>query len=86
MGVLDDLKAKLALSNQKIDILSTATDGVAQDVAHLKTLVGQNPGGIDAAGVAELSLLLDAQDEKLNTAATKMTALDAETDSSTPQP
>jgi hypothetical protein len=82
MGALEDIKAKLAISDQKIDILVTATDGVAQDVAHLKELVSQNPGGINAAGVAELSALIDAQDQKLATAGSKLQALDAETDPS----
>ena len=86
MGALEDIKAKLVLSNEKIAILTTATDGVAQDVAHLKRIISENPGGIDAAGVAEISALLDDQHSQITTAAEKIQALDAETDSSQTPP
>lgn len=82
MAALDDIKAKLAVSDQKIDILTTATDGVTADIAFIKAKLEANAGGIDAAGVAELTALVDAQSEKLSAAATRLADLDAQTDSS----
>jgi hypothetical protein len=86
MAALDTLKEQLATSDEEIDILTTAIEGVAQDIAFIKAKLEANTGGIDAAGVAELSALVNAQSEKLSTAATRLQELDAETDSSTPQP
>lgn len=87
MSALDDTKAKLVISNEKIDILTTAVTGVKQDTAFLKQKIEDltnTEGGIDAAGVAELNEIIDAQNTKLTTAADELSALDAETDSSTP--
>ncbi len=84
MGALDDVKAQLAVSDEKIDILSTATQGVAADVAFLKAKLEAAPGGIDAAGVAELLAIASAQSQKLSDAATQLADLDASTDSSQP--
>lgn len=80
MSALDDIKAKLATSDEKIDILNTATEGVTADIAAIKAKLEANQGGIDAAGVAELTALVDAQSTKLSEAATKLSDLDAETD------
>lgn len=81
---LEDLKAKLAASDEKITILTTATEGVTADVAFIKAKLEANTGGIDAAGVAELTSVVDAQSQKLSEAASKLQALDQETDSTTP--
>lgn len=82
MAALDDIKAQLAVSDEKIDILTTATSGVAQDVAFIKAkLDAAGQGGIDAAGVAELQTLVAAQSEKLTAAAQALADLDASTDS-----
>lgn len=81
MAALDDLKAKLAVSDEKMDIISTATEGVTADLAFIKEKLEAGANGIDAAGVAELSAVVDAQAEKLSVAAEKLTALDASTDS-----
>lgn len=80
MGALDDVKAKLVTSNEKIDILTTASEGVAKDIAAIKLKLEQNQGGIDAAGVAELSSIIDATNEKLTVQAQKLADLDASTD------
>jgi hypothetical protein len=79
MSALSDLKDKLSLSDQKIDALTTATTGLTDDVAHLKELISNNPDGIDAAGVAELNTIVDAQQAKLTEVGTKLTDLDAQT-------
>lgn len=83
MGVeLDEIKATLVISDEKIDILTTATAGVSQDVAFIKAkLDAAGAGGIDAAGVAELKGLVSAQSEKLTAAAQALADLDASTDS-----
>lgn len=80
-GELAAIKEKLALSDAKIDILSTATDGLALDVASIKAkLEAAGEGSIDPAGVADLLAIVTAQDEKLATVATKLSDLDAQTD------
>jgi hypothetical protein len=81
MAAIDVLKEKLALSDEKITILTTATQGVTADVAFIKAKLEANEGGIDAAGVAELTALVDAQSTKLTEAATALADLDASTDS-----
>ena len=82
MGALEDIKSQLAVSDEKIDILTTATSGVAQDVAFIKAkLEAAGAGGIDAAGVEELKVLVSAQSEKLTAAAQALADLDASTDS-----
>jgi hypothetical protein len=82
MGALEDIKSQLAVSDEKIDILTTATAGVSQDVAFIKAkLEAAGTGGIDAAGVEELKGLVAAQSEKLTTAAQALADLDASTDS-----
>jgi hypothetical protein len=86
MSALSDLKDKLAVSDQKIDALTTATTGLTDDVAHLKELISNNPDGIDAAGVAELNSIVDAQQAKLTEVGTKLTDLDAQTTRPTPNP
>lgn len=89
MSALDDIKTKLVTSNEKVDILTTAVTGVKQDTAFLKQKIEDltnSEGGIDAAGVAELNEIIDTQNAKLTTAADELSALDAETDSSTPSP
>jgi hypothetical protein len=89
MAAIDTLKEKLAVSDEKITILTTATQGVAADVAFIKAKLEANEGGIDAAGVAELTALVDAQSSKLTEAATALADLDASTDSTgggTPTP
>lgn len=79
---LEDIKAKLAASNEKIDILSTATEGVAADIAFIKAkLEAAGEGSIDPAGVAELLTIATAQDEKLATLATRLSDVDSQTDS-----
>lgn len=80
MGALDDIKAKLAVSDEKITILSGATEGLILDIAAIKAKLEANANGIDAAGVAELSGIVDAQSQKLTDAATKLADLDAQTD------
>ena len=83
MGALDDIKGQLAVSDEKIDILTTATAGVSQDVAFIKAkLDAAGAGGIDAAGVEELKVRVAAQSEKLTAAAQALADLDASTDSS----
>ena len=77
---LDDLKAKLVTSNEKIDIITTSTDGIKLDLASIKAKLEANAGGIDAAGVAELNTLVDAGNARLADAATALSDLDAETD------
>jgi hypothetical protein len=85
MSALSDLKDKLALSDQKLDVLTTATDGLTDDIAHLKELLANNPDGIDAAGVAELNSIVDAQQAKLTETAQKMADLDSQTERPTPE-
>lgn len=81
-GELTAIKEKLAASDAKIDILSTATEGVTADIAFIKAkLEAAGEGGINPADVAELLTIVTAQDEKLSLAAEKLTALDASTDS-----
>lgn len=95
MGALEDVKAKLATSNEKIDLLGTAVTEVAavvpevaKDVAFIKAKLEAQPGGIDAAGVAELLQIVTDQDTKvseiaqsLSTVKTSLQDLDAQTDS-----
>lgn len=81
MGKLEELKAKMAVSEEKIDTLTAATEGVAQDVAFIKEKLAQSQDGIDAAGVAELETIVNRQEEKLTAAADKLKALDESTDS-----
>lgn len=81
MAALDDLKAKLASSDAKIDIIVPAIAGVTADVAFIKAKLEEvGEGSINPAGVAELLAIVTAQDEKLATAATDLAALDAATD------
>lgn len=82
MGALDDVKAALAKSNEKIDIITPAVIEVRKDIAFIKDKLENNTGGIDAAGVAELLQIATTQDEKLGQVATDLQALDSETDSS----
>lgn len=96
MGALEDVKAKLATSNEKIDLLGSAVTEVAavvpevaKDVAFIKAKLEAQPGGIDAAGVAELLQIVTDQDTKvtgiadsLSTVKTSLQELDAQTDSS----
>lgn len=95
MGALEDVKAKLAASNEKIDLLGTAVTEVAavvpevaKDVAFIKAKLEAQPGGIDAAGVAELLQIVTDQDTKvtgigetLASVKTGLQDLDAQTDS-----
>lgn len=81
MSALQDLKDKLAVSDEKITVLTTATAGVTADIAFIKAKLEENSGGIDAEGVAELTAIVDGQQQKLAEAATALQNLDAETDS-----
>lgn len=79
-GELTAIKEKLAASDAKIDILSTATDGVKADIAFIKAkLEAAGEGSIDPVGVQELLTIVTAQNDKLSAAADKLAALDAET-------
>lgn len=80
MGALDDIKAKLAVSDEKITILSTATEGVAADIAAIKAKLEAATNGLDAAGVAEVLELVQGQSDRLSETATKLSELDAQTD------
>jgi phosphoribosylpyrophosphate synthetase len=81
MGALEDVKAALSKSNEKIDIIVPAVGEVRKDVAFIKAKLEANTGGIDAAGVAELLQVAASQDEKLGQVASDLQALDSETDS-----
>jgi hypothetical protein len=86
MENLTALKEKLFASDQKIDILTTATTGIRQDLIFIKKKLDENKDGIDAKGVAELAGIIENQNARLATVAQNLADLDAETDSSEPAP
>lgn len=80
MGALEDIKEKLAVSDEKIEIITTAQAGIKLDIAAMKAKLEANLTGLDAAGVAEVLGMLDEQNTKLTDSATQLADLDAETD------
>lgn len=87
MSALSEVKEQLAISDEKIDILVPAIEGVTADVAFIKAkLEAAGQGGIDAAGVAELKTRVQAQSDRLSAAATALSDLDAQTDPNAPEP
>lgn len=95
MGALEDVKAALALSTEKLNVLaplvteiSASVPAIAKDIAFIKAKLESNTGGINAAGVAEILAVVNSDTEKLttitqavSTANDELKALDAETDS-----
>lgn len=87
MSALSEVKEQLAISDEKIDILVPAIEGVTADVAFIKAkLEAAGQGGIDAAGVTELKARVQTQSDRLTAAATAMSELDAQTDPNAPDP
>lgn len=72
MGKIDDIKAKLALQD-------TAIDGLQADLTFIKEKLANAENGLSATEVEELNTLIDQRTAKLQ-------ELDAQTDSSTPNP
>lgn len=77
----DDFKAKLEAQSLALDGVKTNVAGIATDVAYLKTLTSENPGGLSAEQVAELSGLADQLSAKIDEIGATTAQLDADTDS-----
>lgn len=86
MGVVDDLKLKIATQGATLDTINTNLVGIRKDVTFLKDKLAGVEGGATAAEIAEISAGVDGVSAKIDGIATDSAALDAETDSDEPTP
>lgn len=74
---LDALNAKIDTQEQKIDVLTTVTGNIREDITRIKEGLPTS-GGLTEAEVGALSTRLDTLGQKTDTAIAEVQALDQE--------
>ena len=79
MATFEEFKAQLEAQSAGLDAINVSITGIAADVTYLKTLASQNPNGLTAEQVSQLSVIADSLTTKINEIGATTASLDAAT-------